>query len=193
MYHKHQSNLVAWNKRNLFSDHSRGQKSNCRQGTLPLKPRGRPHLHLLLRPASPWLLAASPQSLPSRGILSACLFGASLFHVSLVEILVIIQDDPHRPLSQIRSQSQILRMRMETYPLGAASQPTTISKEQNDLLLWFNRYVQLFVASGTAAQQAALCFTISQSLLKLRSIRAGQVAYYVKNLSAKQETWEMQV
>ena len=76
---------------------------------------------------------------------------------------------------------------METYPLGTASS-TTISKEQNDLLLWFSHYVQLFVASGTAAHQAALSFTISQSLLKLMSIRAGQVAQYVKNLSAMQET-----
>ena len=124
---------------------------------------------------------------------SVRILSVHLFHMSLVEILVIIQDDLHRPPSQIRSQSQILRMRMETYPLGAASQPTTISKEQNDLLLWFSRYVRLFVSPWTAAPQAALFFTISRSLLKLRSIRAGQVAQWVKNLPATQETQETQV
>ena len=33
-------------------------------------------------------------------------------------------------------------------------------------------HVQLFVASGTAASQASLSFTISQSLLKLMSIES---------------------
>ena len=46
------------------------------------RPCGRPLLHLLSAPVSPWLLAASPQSLPSPCILCTYPFCASFSHVS---------------------------------------------------------------------------------------------------------------
>ena len=40
------------------------------------------------------------------------------------------------------------------------------------VVLWLLSHVQLFVTPGTAAHQASLSFTISQSLLKLMSIES---------------------
>ena len=53
------------------------------------------------------------------------------------------------------------------------------SEDTRDLILLFSRCVQLFVTPWTAACQASLSFTISQSFLKLMSIESVMPSNYL--------------